>query len=129
MVMEVITEAEVISNFPTFRNWVARQSFFNLAAWYCLIAPFITAGLALIILNTEGPYDRFHPLPFPNQDQVVDLTLWACLSSVVFGLAGLFGIRRHGLGVILWKVLPGIIASCLFGFAAFVLVLGRIGRQ
>jgi hypothetical protein len=110
-------------------GWVSQQSFFSAAAWYCLVAPFLTAGIGLWILHVEGPYDRFNPLPFPNQDQVEDISFWICLSSFVLGLASLLGIRRHGLKVILWKALPGILASGFFGLAAFFCIFGRICRQ
>lgn len=110
-------------------SWAFSQSFFSIAAWYCLVAPFLAAGFALLVLHVEGPYDRFNPLPFPNQDQVEDIAFFICLSSFVLGVVSLFGIRRHGLRIILWKMLPGILASIFFGFLAFVSIVARIGRQ
>ena len=110
-------------------DWVSHQSFFSIAAWYCLIAPFLAAAFAVIVYRVEGPYDRFNPLPFPNQDQVEDIAFWICVSSLVLGIASLFGIRRHGWKVILWKALFGILASGFFGFCALVCIAMRVGRQ
>ena len=82
-----------------------------------------------MVVIIEGPYDRLNPHPFPNQDQVEDITFWVCLSSVVLGIASLLGIRRHGLRVILWKALLGILVSGAFGFLALVSIFMRVCRQ
>lgn len=110
-------------------GWVSHRLFFSIAAWYCLVAPFLSAGFAFWILHVEGPYDRFNPLPFPNQDQVEDIAFWVCLSSLASGIISLFGIRRHGWRVILWKALLGILASGFFGFLAFGFIVMRVARQ
>jgi hypothetical protein len=111
------------------RGWASRQSFFSIASWYCLIAPFLAAWFASLILEREGPYDRFNPLPFPNQDQAVDIAFLVCVSSLALGVASLFGIPRHGWKVILWKAVPGILASGFFGVFEFGCILIRVARQ
>jgi hypothetical protein len=42
--------------------------------------------------------------------------VWANISSLALGVLSLFGIKRHGLGFILWKAVPGIIASGALGW-------------
>jgi membrane protein required for beta-lactamase induction len=111
------------------RGWASNQSFFSIAAWYCLVAPFAVAGFAFTVLHVEGSYDRFNPIASPHQDQVEDILFFVCLSSLVLGIASLFGIRRHGVRVILWKALLGILASCFFGFVAFAGIATRVCRQ
>ena len=83
----------------------------------------------MLLLYLEGPYDRFNPLPFPNQDHIEDIAFWICVSSLVMGIASLFGIRRHGLRVIVWRALAGILASGIFGFIAFFCIIMRVCRQ
>jgi uncharacterized membrane protein len=113
--------------FPTFSRWTcaliawaSKQTYFSIAAWYCLVAPLLASGFATLICFLEGPYERHHRVlvSFINEFQANDIQCWVCVSSLVVGLVSLFGMRRHGLNAILWKTIFGILASGLFGLAA-----------
>jgi hypothetical protein len=91
----------------------SRKSFFNRAAWYSLSIPFITAavtfGLTCAVIHK-----------YLDNDSFVTYLIWAfCFQiiGVILGLLSLFGIRRHGAGLILWKGAAGIAASCYVGYA------------
>src|ERR1041384_135789 len=101
-----------------------KPSFFSIAAWYCWIAPAVAMAIAIALYSREGD-TRYHPLG----DPAVDIAFWVSFSGLVFAVASLFGIRRHGARVILWKALLGIAVSCLCGFYAFGCIHSRIARQ
>jgi hypothetical protein len=100
-----------------------QPSFFSIAAWICLIAPPITLGATFALLSLSGHTSL---LPPPSRQFSGDLNGWAVLidlGSLVLGVASLFGIRRHGAAFILWKTLPGVLLSGVFGFYHFMLVM------
>ena len=101
-----------------------RSSFFSIAAWYCWIAPIVVTVVAIAIYSREGD-TRHHPLG----DPAVDIAFWVSISGLVLGMASLFGMRRHGAKVILWKALLGIVVSCLCGAYAALGIFSRIARQ
>jgi len=92
--------------------------FFLVAAWYGLIAPFVTAGITWMLLTLIGPYDRrAHPWNergFDPQEPVLQIAFCILLSCILACVVSLFGISRHGARVILWKALAGFVASCFF---------------
>ena len=88
-----------------------KPSFFSIAAWYCWVAPLAATAIAITLFSKEGD-TRHHPLG----DPAVDIAFYVSISGLVLGVASLFGIRRHGARVILWKALLGIVVSCLCGF-------------
>jgi len=104
-------------------------SLFSLAAWYCLVAPFAAAGFSMPTYIKYSGYEHWQQQSFPTRNDALQILLLVCLSSFVLGIVSLFGIRRHGRSVILWKALAGILASCFFGLFAFVVLLADIGRQ
>jgi LytS/YehU family sensor histidine kinase len=85
-------------------------SFFTVAAWYCLIVPFLAPVLAFCIFVASG-FGRF--------DIALIAALCCAVSSFIVGIVSLFGIQRHGVRRILWKALIGIAASAILGFFAF----------
>jgi hypothetical protein len=102
------------------------KSFFTAAAWYGLIAPFTTAGIAWLILAAQGRSPRGAPDP---ADTVLGLGLIALVSSLAMSLVSLLGIRKHGARVILWKALFGILASCFFGYLFMLVGVAGVCRQ
>jgi hypothetical protein len=104
-----------------------QQSFFSIAAWYSLLAPVI-AGIALVLLGSLGFFSRFDS-PGIDPDTVLSFMAVVLLSSVVMSIISLFGIRRHGARVILWKAALGILVSCIFYVGVAGFGLGRLCHQ
>ena len=102
----------------------SKQSFFSIAAWYCWIAPLVVTGIATAVFIAEGD-TRYHTLG----DPAVDISFWVCISGLALGVVSLFGIRRHGARVIVWKALLGIVVSLLCGAYATLGIWARIARQ
>jgi len=102
----------------------SKCSFFSIAAWYCLIAPFTTYAIAWLAYLLEGD-TRYHPFG----DPALDVSFWACVSAVPLGVVSLFGIPRHGVKVIVWKALIGIGTGFIFGCFGFLGIYSRIARQ
>ena len=83
---------------------------FTKAAWYSLLVPPLTPVVWFFIgLLTDGRLGFAFGAVF-----------WMLVSSFIFGVASLFGIRKHCRKRILWTAVPGIIASLILGFLAFV---------
>jgi hypothetical protein len=85
-------------------------SIFTVAAWGCLVIPFVAPALGFVILVTSGG----------RLDIPLIAGLCLAASSFILGAISLFGIQRHGARRILWKALVGMIASLVLGFCAFV---------
>ena len=109
--------------------WASKRSFFSVAAWYCLVAPFVAAGFGTTIFLKYYQYERWQPQSFPTEYQAISITFFICLSSFLLGIASLFGISRHGIKVILWKAVIGILASCFVGLLAFIDGVGMVAHQ
>ena len=84
-------------------------SFFTKAAWLSLIVPFLVPVIWFCILAATDRMD----LP-------AMLSFFVLVSSLALGIASLFGIPRHGRKRIIWKAVPGIIASAALGYFALV---------
>ena len=98
-------------------------SFFSVAAWISLIIPLTTFGVIAGLLSLSG---HTNLLPPPSRQFTGDLNGWAVLidlGSLILGVISLFGIRRHGAAFILWKAVPGIIASGALGFYHFLITM------
>jgi hypothetical protein len=123
------TEPKTIEEFTPNR-------FFSYAAWYSLLAPFAAAGITRLVIeieNMEGSFDSkyraTHAHACPIADSVEDIAFFVCISSFALGIASLFGIRSVGAGRILWKAVPGILASGFFATVAYLLMCLRVCRQ
>ena len=99
-----------------------RASAFSLAAWISLLVPPAIAGLTvgLVALSGQGglaPLSRQFGGDWNGVAVLVD--------AVCFGLGvfSLFGIRKHGAAVILWKAVPGVFISGGLGFCHFMLMM------
>jgi len=91
----------------------SRKSFFNRAAWYCFCIPLVTAAATYALACAA-----IHK--YMDSDSFVIYLIWAfCFQiiAIILGLLSLFGIRRHGARLILWKAAAGIAASCYVGYA------------
>ena len=103
---------------------LSNRSFFTVAAWYCWTAPLVASSISTAIYVSEGD-TRYHRLG----DPAGDIAFYVCISALVLGVVSLFGIRRHGARVILWKALLGILLSFLCGFYEALGIWSRIARQ
>jgi hypothetical protein len=93
------------------------MSFFNLAAWYSLVTPFATiaAYLILCLIAAHSHRDDNFGINF------MFCLIWVQFSSFIGGIVSLFGVKQHGVKIILWKSVIGILASCGVGFLAFIM--------
>ena len=92
---------------------------FSVVAWASLIVPFLVLAVVKATLLVSGHTSL---LPPPSRQFIGDLhgaALLADVASMILGLFSLLGIRRYGVALILWKALPGIVVSGLFGFFHF----------
>jgi hypothetical protein len=100
-----------------------QPSFFGVAAWISLVIPLVTFGVIFGLLSLSGHTSL---LPPPSRQFSGDLNGWAVLidlGSLFLGVISLFGIRRHKVAFILWKAVPGILASGIFGFYHFAAMM------
>jgi hypothetical protein len=74
-------------------------SFFSIAAWYAVCAPFIAAGIIGLGLSFGVPR---HPSGSPA-DMAFGVAACVLISSVLASFVCLFGIPKHGWRVIVWK--------------------------
>ena len=94
-----------------------RQSFFSVAAWYALVAPFVAAGIIRLGLSFGIPR---HPEGSPAG---IAFGIAACvlLSSGFASLVSLFVIPKHNPKIIVWMSMAGLLLSCLvFGYLCFI---------
>lgn len=84
------------------------SSFFTKAAWYSLVVPVVTGLISWGILA------------FTDCDLVYvsGAAFWVLLTSFIVGSASLFGIEKNCRRGILWKAVPGIIASSVLIYIA-----------
>jgi hypothetical protein len=100
-----------------------QTSFFSIAAWLSLLVPFAAVGVVLALNSLSG---HTNLLPPPSRQFVGNLNgsaLLVDLGSFVLGLLSLIGIRQHGAAFILWKAVPGILGSGIFGFFHFMIMM------
>ena len=92
------------------------RSFFSLSAWYALIAPLAAMTIAGVgwFVFVFLDFDRGS---FRAFEIVLGAMEFFLLTSVIAGIVSLFGIRRHGWRVIVWKSLAGIVLSSLIFIA------------
>ena len=88
------------------------RSFFSIAAWYALIAPLAAAAIAGVGWLFFC-FLIFNPGSCPVFDLVLGAVAFFLATSVIASIVSLFGIRRHGWRVIVWKSLVGFILSSL----------------
>jgi len=89
-------------------------SFFNLAAWYCLVAP-IVYGPIYVILYFKQPQNSY---------EILGVVFWILAASLSAGIISLFGIPKLGAKKILWKALIGIVLGAIVEFFVFVAGIG-----
>jgi hypothetical protein len=98
-----------------------KQSFCSVAAWYSLVAPFAAIAVGWLNLALR---DRYSSTVF---DWTVGFVAWVLITSVLASITSLFGIRRHGVRVIVWKAAVAFVVSCcLFYLIAFQLYETRM---
>jgi len=128
---------------PRYKRHVTRimtssngNHFYRYAAWYSLVAPLVVGSVTFLVdfcgvgRSYDFAYQNTHATHFfPIQDSVEDVAFWVCISSFAVGIASLFGIRRVGAKVILWKAGLGIIVSGFFAGIALFLLAMRFCRQ
>jgi hypothetical protein len=94
--------------------------FFNLAAWYSLIAPPIC-----FLIGWIGVHYSQHGI----SENLVGMIFLTLMSSFLGGIISLFGIPKCGSKKILWKAIIGIIASLVLGLVCFYgLLLIGVGK-
>jgi hypothetical protein len=99
----------------------SRKPFSILAAWYSCVTPFVTAAvvtLLLFLIFTLTPR-RVEPRHADYIPLILEFSLLVFASSLILGIASLFGIQKHGLKPILLKALVGVSASLAFGCINF----------
>ncbi len=89
-------------------------NFFNLAAWYSLIAP-VFCGPIYLILYFEQEQNSYATL---------GVVFWVLATSLFAGIISLFGIPKLGARKILWKALIGIILGAIVEFFVFAAGIG-----
>lgn len=100
-----------------------KWTFFGIAAWASLVVPLVTLVVTVALSSLSG---NVSCLPPPSRQFTGDLHGWALLADLaglVLGAVSLFGIKWHGLAYIYWKAVPGIIASGIFGFYNFFVMM------
>jgi len=104
---------------------IANRSFFSITAWYAVIAPFVAAviiGIGLVIVNSWHNSDSPAGFLFGTAACVL-------ISSSLASIVCLFGIRRHGWQVIVWKSVVGLFLSCFVYFVLGFIALAEIAHQ
>jgi|SRR5215469_13938558 len=89
---------------------------FSLAAWYSLIVSLATFAVVAGIEVVSGPPSR------EFAGALYGAAFWIEASSLFFGILSLFGIGMHGAAFILWKAVPGLLASGLFGSGFWIVM-------
>lgn len=100
-----------------------KSSIFSIAAWYCLVVSLTVVAVTFSIAAASG---HMNILPPPSRNfsgHLYGSAFWIEVSSFLLGILSLFGIGRHGAAFILWKAVPGLIASGLSGFVFFALTM------
>src|SRR5215469_3025766 len=95
-------------------------SIFNLAAWYSLIVSLATFAVVAGIDAASGHTNLLPPMSREFTGSLYGSAFWFEVSSLFFGILSLFGIGMHGAAFILWKAVPGLLASGFFGFGFFM---------
>ena len=89
----------------------------ELAARYSLTVPLAAVGTAAVLCEAGQ-------IVFHERDAIVGTrslvlcVFWVAISSLVTGIASLFGIRRGRVAPILWRSGIGIVASLIIGLCA-----------
>jgi hypothetical protein len=102
-----------------------RRPFLVLAASYSCFTPFIVAILTTVFfIIVDQAEAKQHRIIFARHaaGDVLLIPFWLLVSSLLFGVLSLFGIRKHGASPILLKAIIGILASFGFGFIVFALI-------
>ena len=98
-----------------------KTSIFSFAAWYGLIVPFAAIVVTVAIAGASGHTNILPPPSRHFAGILYGSAFWIEVSGFLFGILSLFGIGRHGAAFILWKAVPGLLASGLSGFVFFAL--------
>lgn len=96
------------------------RSFFSIAAWYAVVGALTAAaisGLGWLSFISDSDF-AFHAMNF-----CFNAAMFVSITSGVASIVCLFGMRRHGWRVILWKSLVGFVLSCLVVAAPGVMFL------
>jgi hypothetical protein len=98
------------------------RSFFGIAAWYSVFAPFAALGTMGVGLSFGFPR---HPSGSPA-DIAFGVAACVLFSSALASIVSLFGIPKHGWRVIVWKSVAGIVLS---GFVYAVLAVSGMAMM
>jgi len=104
---------------------IPNRSFFSIAAWYAVFAPFVAAGIMGIGLLIGIP-DRHSD---SSADYFFNTAALILASSALASIIGLFGIPRHGWRVIVWKSAVGFILSCIVYWMLLVIAFAEMAHQ
>lgn len=94
-----------------------------MAAWYAVVAPLAAAviiGIAWLLACYLD--ERSFPLVCYVGNGCIFTALFLLITAIVASFVSLFGIRRHGKRVIVWKASVGFVLSCLVFMAPIVVV-------
>ena len=102
----------------------SKKSFFNRAAWLSVFIPLVTFVVTFVLFRWD-----WH-ISIDVQEKYLFGAGCVQVISLILGIVSLFGIRRHGARLIVWKAAIGIIASCGMGFLSFVgMIFNAMGRN
>ena len=99
-----------------------QRSFFTVAALLSLIAPLGALAIVAMILSLSGHLSSVPQASRSFIGNVHGFAFLVDLGSIGLGIISLIGIERHGPAVILWKAVPGILASGILGFYHFMMM-------
>lgn len=97
-----------------------RPSAFSVAAWISLLVPPVLSGIVVGLVVLSGQTSVFSRQFGSDWNGVAVLVDAVCFGLGVFSL---FGIRKHGAAIILWKAVPGMLLSGGLGFCHYMLMM------
>jgi hypothetical protein len=100
------------------------RSFFSVVAWYAVFASLAALACYGVGWRNNIPDLRYYSSPDYADNAASLLAITAFFASV----ASLFGIRRHGWRVIVWKALVGLLFSCLVFRGLFILAMSEMAQ-
>ena len=99
-----------------------------MAAWYAVFAPCVAVCMIFIGLAIWDSHEASYRYN-PASDDAFGAAAFFAISSVIASILCLFGIRRHGWRVIIWKSALGFIASCLIYLWVFLKSMAELCHQ
>ena len=103
-----------------------KKSLFNQAAWGSLCIPIVIFLITLVL----GLINREIALSYEFMSDYLLSAFCLLVVGLILGVFSLFGIRKCGARLILWKVLTGILCGCGMGALLFFIAIGiSMGRN